>query len=415
MEVDMRKIAVLVIVVISIILLGATGCSARAEVAVEKIPIITAMISANDITSQVNGSNIFVFSLYQKIKDSNSNIFYSPYSISSAMAMTYAGARGDTAKQMAEALHFELPDNILHTAMYSLQQDLEKRNNNQTSQLSIANALWGQKGKHFLPEYVNQINSYYNGGFKTLDFIKATEQSRKEINQWVSDKTNNRINELLKQGSVDTGTVLVITNAVYFKAPWKFIFGSTTDESFYTLDGKNIIVPMMKHDVMRFKYFNGGNYQAIDLPYRDCDLSMLIILPDDGQYTDFEKSLDNNQLDTIIGSLKDTLVVLRMPKFKFEANYLLNENLKALGMINAFGNADFSGMTDTPGLFIDKVLHSTFISFDEKGTEAAAGVGAIVASAGATNLVINRPFIFLIRDTKTGTILFIGRVLNPIS
>jgi serpin B len=402
-----------ILVVMSVALLEIAGCSSGAEVAIEKFPINASMLSGNDTSGQVNSNNIFALNLYQKIKDSSSNIFYSPYSISSALAMVYAGARGETAQQMSEALHFALPNAVFHTAMYSIQQDLEKRNNSRISQLSIANAIWGQKDKNFLPEYINQINSYYNGACKNLDFVKDVEESRSEINQWVSDNTDNRVTDLIKPGSIDNGTSLVITNAVYFKAFWQSVFSRTTEDIFYTLDGKNIIVQMMKHDVMKFKYLEGDSYQAIELPYKDCDLSMLILLPDEGQFTTCENSMDIIKLDSIIGSLQDTSVVLKMPKFKFEADYLLNENLKAQGMLNAFGNADFSGMTDTPGLFIDKVLHGTFISVDEKGTEGAAAVGVVVTSAARINMVVNRPFVFLIKDNVTDTMLFMGRVLNP--
>jgi serpin B len=406
----MRQSVILVIIFIA--LLEMAGCAPQTEAPTDNTPISS---TANNISTQINGNNVFAFTLYQKIKEASGNIFYSPYSISNTLAMTYAGAKGETAKQMAAVLHFNLPDNTLHSTLKTIQQDLVDRNNSKSSQISIANALWGQKGVNFLPEYLKQIKNNYGGAFKTLDFIKAAEPSRLEINKWISEKTRDRIPEMLKPGIIDDTTALVITNALYLKASWKSIFSYDTDEeAFYTPDGEKIMVPMMARPDWKFSYGKGDNYQAIDLPYKACDLSMLVVLPDAGQFTAFENSLDNIRLDSIIQTMEDTTVNLTMPEFKFETNYLLNPYLQALGMINAFGNADFSGMANLRDLFVSDVLHSTYISVDQYGTEAAAGgTSVMMLGSGKVTMEINRPFIFLIRDNQTGTILFIGRVLNP--
>jgi len=421
----MRK--TLISILILIILWSATGCSPETEKTNPSSPV-TAPVSGFSVNKASpaesnlpvgsalavqESNNLFAFDLYHRIQAVPGNLFYSPFSISTALTMVYAGTAGDTAGQMAGVLHLNRSDNTVNSKIRALQQDLENRNSSEFTELSITNALWGEQSTIILSEYLQQMNAFYAAAFHTVDFTKALESSR-EINQWVSDNTHNHIQEFLQPESIE-GATLVITNAVYFKAPWQFKFvKGTTDEVFYTLNGEQIRVPMMKHEVMTFKYIRGENYQAVDLPYQNTDLSMLVILPDEGQFTDFENSLDNTRLNSILESLKKAAVILTMPKFEFESNYRLNDYLQALGMTDVFGPADFSGMTAQPGLFLTDVLHSTYISVDENGTEAAAGTGAIVASATKNSMVVNRPYLFLIRDNETGTIIFIGRVLNPI-
>lgn len=385
----------------------------------------------------VRGNSTFAFDLYRKLKEEDGNLFYSPYSISTALAMTYAGARGETAEQMAETLHFTLPDERLHSAFNNLGEELAQRGkgrelmvvqpegdpvkeNVEGFRLSIINALWGQEGYEFLSDYLDLVERDYGGGLRTLDFINEPEPSRLEINKWASEQTEGRIKNLLPPGVINPLTRLILTNAIYFKARWEYEFSErmTQDDTFYLLDGSMVTVPMM-HQKTRFAYAEGDKFQAVRLPYLGDELAMVVLLPREGQFNAFEGSLELNKLNNIIGDMVVREVRLALPKFEFEADYRLGKTLSDLGMPAAFGQgvADFSGMTGNRELFISDAIHKTFISVDEKGTEAAA-VTAIpmmmgVPPAGPVDFTANRPFIFLIQDIKTGAILFIGRILNP--
>ncbi len=386
----------------------------------------------------VRDNSAFAFDLYRKLKEEKEgNLFYSPYSISTALAMTYAGARGETAEQMAGALNFELPDERLHSAFNALREELAERGkgremmvvqpegepvkeNIEGFRLSIVNALWGQEGYDFLSDYLDLVERYYGGGLRTLDFINEPEPSRLEINNWASEQTEGRIKDLLPPGVINPLTRLILTNAIYFKARWEHEFseGVTQDDTFYLLDGSEVTVLMM-HQQTRFAYAEGDDYQAVRLPYLGGEIAMVVLLPEEGRFKAFEDSLDLGRLNKIIGNMESREVKLALPKFEFETEYTLNKTLADLGMTDAFnqGAADFSGMTGNQELFISDAIHKAFVSVDEKGTEAAAVTAiAMVASAppsGPVDFTANRPFIFLIQDIKTGAILFVGRVLNP--
>jgi serpin B len=370
----------------------------------------------------IDNINMFTFDFYQKTKATPKNIFCSPYSIYNALVLADVGAGGNTARQIEAVLHLERTDNP-HYALQKLQLDV---NNNSENQLKMASALWLQKNYNLLPNYLRQIENTYGDSLHTVDFAQAPDESVIEINRWVSDKTQNRITELLGPRSISGLTRMILTNAIYFKAHWHSTFKSVESDTFYTLDEEKIIVPMMNQSTI-YKYAKGDNYQVIDIPYMseylNDGLSMLIILPDKGQFSRFENSLDRDKLNSILISMKRELIILFMPKFNFNSNYELPEYLQALGMTDGFSrNADFSRMTDISGLFLENLTHSTFISVDEYETEAGAlDLGTVTfASPGRKppkfiKLLVNRPFIFLIRDIKTGIVLFIGRVLNPLT
>jgi serpin B len=252
-----------------------------------------------------------------------------------------------------------------------------------------------------------------------VDFINKTEDSRVTINNWVSEQTASKITDLIPPGSINTGTRLVLTNAVYFNAAWanQFNKSSTTDGTFNLLNGATVTVPMM-HESIDLKYAAGTNYQAVELPYDGDQLSMVILLPDSGQFNAFESSLDGQTVEGIVGNLATTRVNLTMPKFQFQSSFGLKSALSSLGMGVAFTpNADFSGMDGKTDLLIQDVLHKAFVSVDENGTEAAAATGVVVGivaiPANQADVKIDRPFIFLIRDIPTGSIIFVGRVLDP--
>jgi serpin B len=421
----MKRKMILSLIALIFVLMTLPGCQG-AEISSAhnstKPVMITpvAFVTKDDIGKLVSGNNEFALDLYARFAGSEqSNFVFSPYSISTALAITYDGARGETASQMADALHFSLSESALPTAFRDLQKDMEQRDEKEDKvQLDIANALWGQKGEHFLSEYIKLINDYYDGGFGELNFSEP-EVACKEINDWFSDNTNNNINDLLHPDDV-AAAVLVITNALYFKGTWASVFdGNTAEDAFYLLDGTKVTVPMMKHGVFPFEYVKGDDYQAFtmqyDKIYNEDGYSMTIILPDEGQFNSFDRSLDAKKLDTILGSMQTITLSLNMPKFDIDSSYVLNQTLQEMGMTNAFGNADFSGIDGTHELFITHVGHGASISIDENGTEASAGTAVVVAKAVSDKVVVNRPFIFLIRDNKTGTILFLGRVLNPIN
>ncbi len=425
----MKKVMLLILT--AVLLLAVVACNQAATAAEVKsnIPHETApATSPSDLTTLVNGNNAFALNLYKLLSKTDGNIFYSPYSISEALAMTYGGARGETEKQMASALQFLLSQDRLHPAFNSIDIELAKRGevakegkDEKGFRLKVVNAIWGQKDFKFASEYLDLLARNYGAGMRIVDYINAAEKARQTINQWVSDQTEGRIEDLLPPGSVDFLTRLVLTNAVYFNAAWasQFEESVTRDGRFYLLDGGEVTVPMM-FQMKSFKYAEGADYQAVELPYDGYQLSMVVLLPKNGQFEAFEASLDNQQLQGIIGQLKPNHVNLTMPRFQIESEFNLKQALSDLGMPIAFSDseADFSGMDGRRDLYITDVVHKAYVSVDEKGTEAAAATGVIVGTTSMpTNIkdmTLNRPYIFLIRDIPTGTILFLGRVMNPV-
>jgi serpin B len=422
----MKKIFVSALM--AVLLLGLVACAQPVSSEVlqsEKQRVTSPEVSESTLTTLVTGNSIFAFDLYQLLREENDNLFYSPYSISLALAMTYAGARGDTAQQMADTLHFELSQDNLHPAFNSLDIELDKRGegakgkDGEGFRLNIVNAIWGQKDYQFLTKFLDLLAENYGAGLRILDFADAPEESRITINDWVSDQTEGRIEDLIPQGIIGTLTRLVLTNAIYFNAAWQYPFSEdmTEDGPFYLLDGGEVTVPMMKQTEL-FGYTEGDGYQAVELPYDGRELSMVILLPRAGQFEIFEASMDAQLVDAIVKDLESRRVALTMPQFEFESDFSLKEALTAMGMPDAFsGVADFSGMTGNRDLFIRDVIHKAFVAVDEAGTEAAAATAVIMeltAVPGApVEVTIDRPFIFLLRDIETGTILFVGRIVNP--
>jgi len=420
---------------IIITLLGLVGCARSGggtvlaqSVQSDKERVMSPNVAASDLADLVNGNSAFAFGLYHLLREEkDGNLFYSPYSISLALAMTYGGARGETEQQMADTLHFTLPQDRLHPAFNDLDLELAKRGegaqgkDGQGFRLNIVNAIWGQQGYKFLPEFLDTLAENYGAGLRLLDFAGNPEASRVTINDWVSDQTENRIKDLIPQGVIDKLTRLVLTNAIYFNAAWAEPFKKdlTTDGPFHLLDGSQVTVPMMRQTTS-FGYAEGEGYQAVELPYDGRELAMVIFLPEAGKVETFENSLDARQVEAIIESLQYREVALTMPKFEIESDFSLVEALSAMGMPVAFSaSADFSGMDGTRNLCIGDVIHKAFVSVDEAGTEAAAATAVVMKLTAmpepAVGVTVDRPFIFLIRDIETGTILFVGRVVNPAS
>jgi serpin B len=383
-------------------------------------------VSSNEQALLVEGNSAFAFALYQALTGKEGNLFYSPYSISLALAMTYAGARGESAQQMADTLKFLLEQERLHPAFNWLDAELAKRGegaagkDGERFRLNVVNAIWGQKDYEFLPTFLDILAENYGAGLRILDFITETEKSRVAINKWVSNQTEGRIKDLIPQGAISEWTRLVLTNAIYFNAAWQYPFDEdlTANGSFYLLDGGQVTVPMMKQ-TESFGYAEGAGYQAVELPYDGGELSMVILLPEAGKFEAFEEGLQAQQVSEIISGLQPTEVALTIPQFEFESEFSLKDTLEDMGMPIAFSEAaDFSGMTVASDLCISEVLHKAFVAVDEAGTEAAAATAVIVNTTSMpeeprVEVTIDRPFIFLIRDIETGAILFVGRILNP--
>jgi serpin B len=422
-----RLIAVLVIVLLLPLIASIQMAQpAAAELLKsDKERITSPDVSTNEQALLVEGNSAFAFDLYQALKGEEGNLFYSPYSISLALAMTYAGARGETAEQMADTLKFMIEQDRLHPAFNWLDAELAKRGegaegkDGEGFRLNIVNAIWGQKDYEFLSDFLDVLAENYGAGLRILDFITETEKSRLIINDWVSDQTEGRIEDLIPQGAIDALTRLVLTNAIYFNAAWEYPFDEdmTADGSFYLLDGGQVSVPMMQQ-TESFGYTDGEGYQAVELQYDGNELSMIIFLPEAGQFEAFEEGLQAQQVSDIISGLQPTLVDLTMPQFEFDSEFSLKDTLAEMGMPIAFsGEADFSGMTGNRELSISDVIHKAFVSVDEAGTEAAAATAVIMKLTGVpeplVEVTIDHPFIFLIRDIETGAILFVGRVMNP--
>jgi len=380
--------------------------------------------SMDGIKSLVDGNNAFALDLYNTLRSENGNLILSPYSISLALAMTYAGARGETEAQMAQTLHFA-PQNELHPSFNALDLELEKEPINldkdqEPMQLNIANAVWAEQTFSFLPEFLDTIAVNYGAGVSLADFLNKPNEERVTINNWVSDQTEDKINNLLPDGSISPDTRMVLVNAIYFKADWfdQFDANDTSDFPFNLLDGTQVNVPTMGQE-MFIPYTQGDGYTAVELPYAGETAAMDIIVPDAGRFEEVESALTSDMFNEIVGNMSQTSLMLRLPKFKFESSFGLSSTLSQLGMVDAFDAdlADFSGMTGQKDLFIGNVIHKAFVAVDEEGTEAAAATAVVMELASAimhdVNLIIDRPFIFVIRDTVNGQILFVGRVLNP--
>ena len=370
----------------------------------------------------VEGDNRFALELYAKIRGENGNLFCSPYSVSTALAMTYGGARGETAAQMAKTLHFDLPQPRLHSAFAKVIKDLNEAGKKGDYELSVANALWAQEGYEFLEAYLELTKTHYGAGLETVDFKQATEAARKTINDWVEKQTKDKIKELIKPGVLDAVTELVLTNAIYFKGKWSLPFkeDATKDEPFTLAEGEKIDVPMM-HQTEKFKYMEDDVFQMLELPYTGDRLAMTVLLPKklDG-LTGLEQQLTSKNMTRWLSKLRQQRVIVAIPKFQMTCEYRLDEVLAAMGMPDAFsGSADFSGMNGKDELAIGAVIHKAFVDVNEEGTEAAAATAVVMKRTAVLPMRkppvfrADHPFVFMIRDLKTKSILFVGRVMNP--
>lgn len=368
----------------------------------------------------VEANNQFAFDLYAELsKEDQKNLFFSPYSISTALAMTFEGAQGATAEEIQSVFHFPQPT-VLRENFAAIYNTLNREN--QQYSLRTGNAIWVQKAYPFLESYLSRIEQYYGGKATNLDFVGQPEAARHTINQFIEEQTQEKIKNLLPPKSINAYTRLVLTNAIYFKGTWEWEFDSekTRKEEFTITPERTVKTQMMhmKPEKARFNYVETEELQMLELPYKGSHLSMLVILPKDTLLA-LEPSLTAENLDLWKSQMQETNIdSITMPTFEFDTKYLMNDALSTLGMPTAFSeSADFSGMDGTKNLFISFVIHQAYVKVDEKGTEAAAAtaVGLELSSAPVDQTIFNadHPFVFLIQEKSTGNILFLGKVVDP--
>lgn len=431
-----------VLAVLAVFFVLATGCTSTAPVpqGPQDSPVTqemtvhsvtTAAGTEKDALTITDANNRFAFSLYSRLakdqQNDGSNIFFSPFSLSSALAITYEGARGKTADEIQSVFYF--PENVSERREGYRHLNAVVNSGDSGYTLHAANALWAERTYPFLPEYVSASERFYGAKTTNLDFIGHPENSRETINRWVEGKTGDRIKDLVPAGVIDPLTRLVITNAIYFKGDWvkQFDKNKTADADFSTASGKTVTVPMMERtdEDAIYLYMENSDLQMLSMPYEHTSgrgLSMVVLLPRADSLAQVESLLNSDSLSFLEQSATSRRVKVFLPKFTLGTKYSLPATLKAMGMQTAFsGNADFSGMDGTKNLFISDVIHQAFVDVNEEGTEAAAATAVVIrlkaAPANPEPVPVFRadhPFIFLIQDNETGAILFMGRIVNPV-
>lgn len=375
---------------------------------------------SEEVQAVVQGNSAFAIDLYQQLRHADGNLFFSPYSISTAFAMTYAGARGETEKQMAQTLHFSLDQETLHPALATVQASLNQ-SNQAGATLHIANSLWPRNGHALLDNYLSLTKKCYGVSISPVDYAQP-QQASDTINQWIRENTAGKIDQVLAPGAIDDLTEMILVNAIYFKGTWQHQFhpGLTGPNAFYLTNETPIKTPMMMQTA-KVLYAETNGLQILQLPYDGARLSMLVLLPQETEgLARLEMRLSAENIERWKAQLGKTKVRIGLPKFTLRASFRLDETLKTMGMTEAFAwpGADFSGLTGAPDLYLNMAIHSAFVEVNEEGTEAAATtiVGAVRSRGrrtGPPRFWADHPFLFLIQEHSTGTILFIGRVIDP--
>jgi serpin B len=366
------------------------------------------------------GNRAFALDLYSRLSSQKGNLFFSPNSISTALAMTYAGARGQTAEQMASVLHFGLDRQLISQGLAAINKDLVGKGPEPGYRLNVANSLWAQQGYPFKQEFLHTLETDYRAALHQVDFQAETEAARRAINAWVEKETQDKIRDLIKPGMLNAASRLVLANAIYFKGDWVSAFSRklTSDAPFHMSALDEVSVPMM-HQKRDFRYLEAPAFQILELPYRGDKLSMLLFLPRriDG-LAQLERELTGKNLSAWLPKLHEQEVAVTMPRFKMTSEFDLGKVLGQMGMPLAFepGQADFSGMDGERNLYISAVVHKAFVDVNEEGTEAAAATGVAVRALAARRPAVfqaDHPFLFLIRDRTYDNILFLGRITDP--
>jgi len=395
-------------------------------VALAAPPVAPAPPSSNtaDQAEVVKGSNAFAVDLYAQLSRQPGNLFFSPESISTAFGMAYAGARGQTATEMGDVFHFTLPPEKLHPAMGALLAEMNAQHKGY--ELRVADALWAQQDANFEPSYLKLVQSDYAAGFHRVNFKLSPETVRTTINAWIEKQTNDKIKDLISPGALNPTTRLVLTNAIYFKGDWQDQFDkeATQKEEFHLSAAQWVMTPMMRR-TGGYRYYDGGTFQALELPYSGDEISMVVLLPKQADgLAALEHLFTSRSPSDWIQKLEPTdKVILSLPRFTMTQQFELSSTLSAMGMSQAFsGAADFSGMTGKPDFAISAAIHKAFIDVDEQGTEAAAATAVVMFATAMQHRFpepppivfrADHPFLFILLDTKSGSMLFLGRVADP--
>jgi len=366
----------------------------------------------------IEGNNKFAFDLYFNLKDKEGNIFFSPFSISSAFLICYEGSRGNTKKEIEDAFGFPSKEEIRRPNFAEILNEINKKDKKYI--LNTANALWIQKDYKILNEYKEIVKKYYDSEIQNVDFIKEGEKSRRIINSWVEEKTNGKIKDLIPEGGVDVLTRAIITNAIYFKGKWlkKFDEKNTYEGDFYISENEKIKVFMMKMEREIFNYYEDEKVQVLEIPYDGNEISFFIFLPKSFDINSINDYLNYDKFKEIKEKMVKEEIDIHIPKFKIETKYFLNDVLYEIGIKDAFSDikADFSGITGKKELFISKVLHKAYALVNEEGTEAAAATGIVMEITSVRPRKVfkaDHPFVFIIHENKYGNILFFGRIIKP--
>jgi serine protease inhibitor len=371
----------------------------------------------DDVKALVAGNTTFALDLYRELRGNEGNLSFSPYSMSVALGMTYAGARGNTGVQMARVLHFALDQDRLHPAFASVEARLRAVQDRGDIRLRVANSLWPQEGYPLLDEFLALTERFYGVVITPLNYDEP-EVARQRINAWVEERTEGKIEDLIPPGALLA--LLVLVNAIAFKGNWlhRFDEALTQDAPFWLAPGNQIRVPLMQQ-LGTFGYAQVDDLHILELPYAGDDVSMVVFLPAeiDGLAA-LEDSLSVENLNRWMGRLRASEVQVYLPRFKMKCGFRLGARLKAMGMTDAFDDsADFSRIDSTHSLYISAVFHQAYVDVNEEGTEAAAATAVVMAPKGiplpSPTFRADHPFLFLIRERTTGSILFLGRVVNP--
>ena len=373
------------------------------------------------IKKMVQDNSAFALDLYKQLQTAKGNLLLSPFSISAALAMTYAGARENTAGQMAVTLHFTAAPDRFHQTLGQLISQLNSVQKETDVELKVANAIWAQKGYLFLDEFIRIVQQSYQSELNQADFTTAAEAARQAINSWVEQQTNQKIKDLIQPGVLNALTRLVLVNAIYFKGFWESQFkpAVTRDLDFWLSADTKFKIPLM-HQKHKFGYWENEWLQVLEMPYKDKSLSLVVLLPKEKTgISDLEQKLTLENMLTWQNNLRTREVIVFFPKFKLESEFSLSEILAAMGMPDAFdpGRADFSAMVGKKELHISAALHKAFVEVNEEGTEAAAATGVVVSMTSIApsppTFKADHPFVFFIRDNASQSILFLGRLTDP--
>ncbi len=377
----------------------------------------------------VASNTAFALNLYGQLATNQGNLFFSPYSISTCLAMTYAGARGGTAAQMAQVMGFGTNQPHFASLFAELQAQLEATQQTNVLELNTANALWTQQGFPFLPAFLETATNQYQASVNQADFSTGANAATQDINNWVAQQTRNKIQNILPSGSITSRTRLVLANAIYFLGAWTqaFAVSNTLTQPFYLSSNSQVEVPLMDQPNpiyegsggMAFHYMRGSNFQAIELPYASNQASMVILLPAQVEgWRQLEQQLSPAFLAGVLAQMSPQFLEVILPRFALESSFDLTATLGEMGMPEAFapGAADFSGIDGAEDLYISDVVHKAWVAVNEAGTEAAAATVTIVGILAMPPALVFRadhPFIFFIRDNQSGSLRFLGRVANP--